>query len=131
MTTAFNFELTSTKKESGRNPTTQRRQTLLNALGKQIIIARFLIDNGEMPTNHTNGKKLTPWFWLDEKGRYLLSINYGKKPLELAKGKFSIVCNDLVNVIESIKLVKDAVLTGELDNIIALQSKKIRSNFKK
>ena len=58
-----------------------------------------------------------------------LSINYGKSPIELAKGKFSIVCTGLEQVKSSLETVKSSVLKGDFDTVLDKRSKVIRSNF--
>ena len=69
-------------------------------------------------------------FWLDDSGNYYLSINYGKQPLELSKGKFSIVCDSIENVKTSLSLVRESVQMGDFDKQLEKRSKVIRSNFK-
>ena len=70
------------------------------------------------------------WFWLDNGGDYFLSINYGKSPIELAKGKFSIVCENIEEVKSSLLKVKSSIQKGDFDSVLAKRSKQIRANFK-
>lgn len=58
-----------------------------------------------------------------------ISVRYGSKVLELAKGKYAIEVGgekDLVNVLE---VVKTAVLSGELDAAIENAANKLRDGF--
>ena len=56
-----------------------------------------------------NGRKVISWFWLNEEGKYFLSINYGKKPIELSKGKFSVICESLEEVKDSLNIIEQCV----------------------
>ena len=55
---------------------------------------------------------------MDDPGSYYLSNNYGKSPIELAKGKFSIVCTGLKQVKSSLETMESSVLKGELDIVL-------------
>ena len=116
------------KKPTVRNPVTSRRQSLLRSVEKQIHICQEM-ENGEIHVEGSNGRKLPTWFWLDETGSYFLSIKYGKTSLELAKGKFSVVCKDISEVKNSLVVIKDSIQRGEFDNHLEKHSKEIRRNF--
>jgi hypothetical protein len=60
-----------------------------------------------------------------------LSVRYGSKPLELAKGKNAIELNQSSELVPTLQLIKDAVVAGELDEAIAAASHKLREGFKK
>jgi hypothetical protein len=75
--------------------------------------------------------RVKQWWWTGEQGELLLSVRYGSKVLELAKGKCAIAVPDtksLPNVIESLIA---AVKEGELDMQIQSASKRLRDGFKK
>ena len=71
------------------------------------------------------------WFWTDEDGNIFLPIKYGKKELELSKGKFSIQCSSLDDVENSLDSVKSLVMRGALDQILTQVSEEIRKKFGK
>jgi hypothetical protein len=60
-----------------------------------------------------------------------LSVRYGSKPLELAKGKNAIELNQASEIVPTLELIKSAVVAGELDEAIAAASNKLREGFKK
>ena len=60
-----------------------------------------------------------------------LSVRYGSKPLELAKGKNAIELSQSSELLPTLQLIKDAVVAGELDEAIAAASHKLREGFKK
>ena len=124
------LNLTPLKKTVGRNPIVQRRESLIKGIDKQLSICESLISDNEFARDHHTGRKIPSWFWLDDSGQYYLSINYGKQPLELSKGKFSIICDSIESVNSSLKLVKESVQMGDFDKQLEKRSKVIRSNFK-
>ena len=124
------LNLTPVKKTVGRNPIVQRRESLIKGIDKQLSICESLISDNEFARDHHSGRKIPSWFWLDDSGQYYLSINYGKQPMELSKGKFSIICESIDSVQSSLNLVKESVQMGDFDKQLEKRSKVIRSNFK-
>ena len=124
------LNLTPVKKTVGRNPIVQRRESLIKGIDKQLSICESLLTDNEFARDHHSGRKIPSWFWLDDSGQYYLSINYGKQPLELSKGKFSIICDSIESVQSSLNLVRESVQMGDFDKQLEKRSKVIRSNFK-
>ncbi len=124
------LNLTPVKKTVGRNPIVQRRESLIKGIDKQLSVCESLISDNEFARDHHTGRKIPSWFWLDDSGQYYLSINYGKQPMELSKGKFSIVCDSIENVQSSLSIVRESVQMGDFDKQLEKRSKVIRSNFK-
>jgi len=123
------LNLTPVKKTVGRNPIVQRRESLIKGIDKQLSVCESLISDNEFARDHHTGRKIPSWFWLDDSGQYYLSINYGKQPMELSKGKFSIVCDSIENVQSSLSIVRESVQMGDFDKQLEKRSKVIRSNF--
>ena len=98
-----------------------RRQKLVRRIDQQIGYVRQIID-GKQPR--------AAWAWMDEAGTYFLPIKYGRQPLELKKGMFSIQCADLDHVEAALCTVRTMVLKGELDDQLARASTDIRKRFK-
>jgi len=124
------LNLTPVKKTVGRNPIVQRRESLIKGIDKQLSVCESLISDNEFARDHHTGRKIPSWFWLDDSGQYYLSINYGKQPMELSKGKFSIVCDSIENVQSSLSIVRESVQMGDFDKQLEKRSKVIRSNFR-
>ena len=124
----------------------KRRYKLSNKLWEQIQLARsqFLnepfavtkmktvknVDTGTSETIAVN-KRIRPWWFNSETGSMCVTIKYGTKVIELAKGKPSIEVSDKDQLISTLELVKKAVEAGELDQQIDQASGALRSNFKK
>ena len=60
-----------------------------------------------------------------------VSVRYGSKVLELARGKAAIEVADAQDLIRTLEAVKAAVIVGELDAQIQAASGALRSGFKK
>ncbi len=74
-------------------------------------------------------KRVKAWWFVAENGKLVLSVRYGTKVLELAKGKWAVELageKDLLPVLETLKA---AVLAGELDAQIDAASDKLRDGF--
>ena len=100
----------------------QRRQKLVRRIDQQIGYVRQIID-GKQPR--------AAWVWMDEAGTYFLPLKYGRQPLELKKGMFSIQCVDLDHVEAALCAVRAIVLKGDLDDQLAKASTDIRAKFKR
>ena len=124
------LNLTPMKKSVGRNPIVERRESVIKGIDKQIMICDSLLEGNEIVRDHQTGRKLPQWFWLEDSGNYYLSINYGKSPIELAKGKFCIVCESVESVKHSLETVKSSILKGDFDKVLEKRSEQIRSNCK-
>jgi hypothetical protein len=124
------LNLVSTVKPNSKNLTVGRRQRLITAIDKQINLLDRTTDDQDTSTV-VSGRKTPPWYWMDEQGNYFVSIKYGKKPIEIAKGKFSIQGKSLADIADALKTVKEHVILGEFDPQIAEIAKSIRRNFAK
>lgn len=99
----------------------QRRQKLVRRIDQQIGYVRQIIE-GKQPR--------AAWVWLDEAGIYFLPIKYGRQPIELKKGMFSVQCQDIDQVEAALCMVRAMVLQGDLDAQLAKASTDIRAKFK-
>ncbi len=124
----------------------KRRYKLSNKLWEQIQLARSQLlnepfavtkmksvknpDTGMNETISVN-KRIRPWWFNSDTGSLCVTIKYGTKVIELAKGKPSIEVSGKDQLISTLELVKKAVEAGELDQQIDQASGALRSNFKK
>lgn len=113
-------------------PHVKRRYKLVAKIDEQIKLS---LDSNYRPTKliwHMDGegkehtkavpKRIKRWWVEKVDGTVLLSVRYGSKALELAKGKNAILVHstaELPKVLENLKL---AVEKGELDMILAEQT---------
>ena len=102
----------------GRNYTPKRLRTVRDvATGERTV--------REMPV------RIKAWWWTGEKNETLLSIFYGSKTLELAKGKTAIEVADSKQLVSVLDTVITATQNAELDVLIEAASVKLRDGFKK
>ena len=116
------LKFVATKKPVAVDVVTQRRQRLIRRIDQQISLVKSATDLG-IPRSS--------WVWMDENGSYLVPIKYGRLPIELKKGMFSIQCVTLDQVSTSFELVRAMVINGDFDQQLAQTSMVIRNKFKK
>ena len=114
------------KQNAPKNPVLARRNRLIMRIRVQIELAQREIAS-DLPVR--NYRRLARWWWQDGKN-YFLSIQYCRRPLELAKGRWSIQCADVSAVIGALKTVENAILAGEYDAQLIEHAEKVRANFK-
>lgn len=101
-------------------PEIRRRENLVNRLDQQISYVRQMVE-GKRPRGS--------WAWLDEAGRYFITIKYGKQVLELKKGMTAIECENLDEAEHALCEVRTMTLNGDLDGQLEAASKAIRRKF--
>lgn len=99
----------------------QRRQKLARRIDQQIGYVRQMVE-GKQPR--------AAWVWMDHAGTYFLPIKYGRQPIELKKGMFSIQCADLDQAEAALCTIRGMVLQGELDAQLTKASNDISARFK-
>ena len=146
MSTIAGLKLVASKKSRSLSPIQQRRNKLAAKIHEQwelctarqagtIYAPRRLrtITNpqtGERATVETV-KRVKEWFWISESGKINLSVRYGSKTLELAKGKNAIELATGDELIAVLERLKAAALAGELDAQIEAASGALRAGFVK
>lgn len=138
------LKLVAAKKPNQMPAIQQRRNKLAKRLWEQIELAKAqqtgttytptkfrTITDAEtgLRKQVETSKRVKAWWFVAENGKLVLSVRYGTKVLELAKGKWAVEVGsdkDLVGVLE---VLKDAVLAGELDTQIDAASDKLREGF--
>ena len=76
-------------------------------------------------------KRVKEWYWTNDAGKLNLSVRYGSKTLELAKGKNAIELASTDELLDVLAKLKDAVLAGELDAQIEAASGALKAGFGK
>lgn len=76
-------------------------------------------------------KRVKPWWFTADNGKLAVSVRYGTKLLELAKGKWAVEVGAEKELVPVLEVLKTAVLDGELDAAIETASNKLRSAFGK
>ena len=144
MTTMSTLKLTAAQKPTQMSPIQQRRNKLAKRLWEQMELAKaqqagtqFVATKFRTITDNETGlrkqvetnKRVKAWWFVAENGKLSLSVRYGTKVLELARGKHAVEVGaekDLVGVWD---VIKTAVLAGELDTAIENAANKLRDGF--
>ena len=146
MSTLSSLKLVNAVKSRDLPPIVKRRNKLSTKLWEQILLAKSQasgeplhltrqrtvknIDTGINETI-TVPKVIRPWWFTSEDGSTCITVKYGNRLLELAKGKSSVQLTSPDDLINTLEVIKQAVESGELDQQIDLVSGAGKSNFKK
>lgn len=142
MATLASLKLVAEKKPAGQNPITQRRSKLAHKVQEQILLATAMNEGGSYaPTitktiknadgerlQVTQSKRIKPWWFSADGGKVCIEVWYGAKVIELSKGKSAIEIASPGALIETLEVVKAAVLAGELDSQIEQAIIKVRAD---
>ena len=113
-------------------PTLHRRRKLVAKIDEQI---RYATDSSYQATKQTwhkdaEGreqrvtvrKRVRRWWTVRSDGTVLLTVRYGSRALELAKGKNAIVVNSVKELPTVLKRLSEAVEKGEFDKLLEEQA---------
>ena len=113
-----------------------RRRKLVEKIDQQIKLASdpnyapckvvWVKDESGVEQRREIPKRVKRWWVNNVDGTVQLTIRYGSKALELAKGKSAIECAVAGEVGPTLQKVKDAVLSGELDPMLDKQVGPVR-----
>jgi len=144
MTALTGLKLTAAQKPTQISPVQQRRNKLVKRLWEQAELARaqqggttFAPTRFRSVVQNDTGqriqveqtKRIKQWWFVADSGKLLLSVRYGTKVLELAKGKWAVEVGAEKDLVPTLELLKGAVLAGELDTQIEAAANKLRDGF--
>ncbi|MBU3657621.1 MAG: hypothetical protein FGM35_06290 [Rhodocyclaceae bacterium] len=140
------LKLTSVRKPTNLPQVVQRRNKLLGRIAEQVELANAYAngtthlftkvrtftdkDTGVRKQVETS-KRVKAWWFTSDNGKLALSVRYGAKVLELAKGKYAIEVATSAELVETLDIVRTAVANGELDDAIDNAANKLRTGFEK
>ncbi len=139
------LKLALVKRTATQSPVIYRRNKLSAKLFEQIQIARAAEEGKEYAPTHYKTvlnkatgekhevkalKRLKRWWWHGPDGQLVLSVFYGNKTIELAKGKNCVELKAQSDLIPTLEILKQAVEAGELDAAIEVVSKSVRLKLK-
>jgi len=146
MNTLNALKLVAAQKPTSLPAVEQRRNKLVKRIWEQIELAKaeqsgttFAPIKFRTYTDKETGvrkqvetnKRVKPWWFTADNGKLALSVRFGPKVLELAKGKFAVEVSGSSEIVNVLEIVKTAVLNGELDAAIDNAAKKLRDGFGK
>jgi hypothetical protein len=145
MTALAKLKLVSVQADR-KSPTVHRRNKLTGHIHHQILLAKaavagdvYAAKKEKFITDSETGERkqveiatrVKPWWFTATNGKLVLSVRYGSKSLEIAKGKNAIEVTDMNDVMATLDLIKQAVEAGELDTQIEQASGALSAGFAK
>ena len=146
MSALDSLKLTTAKKPTHIPAIVFRRNKLSSKLWEQIQLAKsqiegtpFVVTKFKSVKDKETGlrrqveipKRIREWWFRNDAGKVCVSVKYGTKVIELAKGKHSVECDTAQGLIKALETIKSAVEQGELDTQIATASVTLRKGFTK
>ena len=123
---------TTSKPQHASGAVFVRRRKLADKIAQQINLAS---DAAYAPTKivtvkDENGneqrrevaKRIKRWWVTNADGSVQLTVRYGSKPIEFAKGKNAIELSSASEISPTLTAISDAVMNGELDAALAVSS---------
>jgi len=146
MATLTSLKLSTAVKPTNIPQVQKRRNKLVKRLWEQAELAKaqqagtqFAPIKFRTLTDKSTGerrqveisKRVMAWWFVTDAGKLALSVRYGTKVLELAKGKYAVEVAAEKDLVTTLDTIKEAVLAGELDAAIDTAANKLRAGFAK
>jgi len=146
MSTLDSLKLTTAKKPTHIPAIVFRRNKLSNKLWEQIQLAKSQIDGSPFVMTKFKSikdketglrrqveipKRIREWWFKNDAGKVCVSVKYGTKVIELAKGKHSVEVENSQALVKALETIKSAVEQGELDAQIETASGSLKAGFRK
>ncbi len=146
MSALANLKLVAAKRPVQLSPVVQRRNKVAKRIYEQIALAKAKQDgtlysptrlrtvkDEETGLNKTVSvpKRLKEWWFATDSGKLCVSLRYGAKVIEFAKGKTAVELASEKELVATLEVLKQAVESGELDAQLEAASGAVKSGFKK
>ena len=125
------LKLTRYQRNNRNNPVLQRRIKLVARISEQIQLAEnphykrisvhtVAVDSGELREVEV-GKRVLRWWRVGADGSVELTVRYGSRVLELAKGMDAVELASTDELVPVLEQFKAAAERGEMDDMVAAQ----------
>lgn len=145
MSALAGLKLSNTRKPTQQPAIIQQRTKLSKRIWEQMELAKAqqagdtfaskrlksIVGTDGVKRTVEVAKRVKQWWFVADTGKLCLNIRYGSRLLELAKGKTTVEVASADELIETLNIVKAAVLAGELDAQIEAASGQLRSGFRR
>jgi hypothetical protein len=140
------LKLTDARKPHQVPQVVQRRNKLAKRVWQQIELAKaqeqgtqFRVAKFKSYKDSETGMRkhveqhitVKPWWFTTQAGKLAISVRYGSRVLELARGKYAVEVAHAKDLTATLDAIKTAVLAGELDAQIDAAATKLRAGFTK
>ena len=130
MSALANLKLVAAKKPNRLSPVVIRRNKVVERLHEQLEMAKARqegrtyaptrmrkVKNAEtgVKTTIEMPKRVKEWWFTSDSGKLCLSLRYGAKVVEIAKGKSAVELASEKDLVATLEILKQAVEGGELD----------------
>ena len=75
-------------------------------------------------------KRVYAWFWQVDGSEWFVTLRYGNRCIELARGRKAVQVESLEEVVEALKTLREAAREGEFDAGLESASRAIHARFK-
>ena len=146
MSALANLKLVTAKRPVQLSPVVQRRNKVAKRIYEQIELAKAKQDGklysptrqrrikdaetGESKTVEMP-KRLKEWWFATDSGKLCVSLRYGAKVIEIAKGKTAVELASEKELVATLEILKQAVESGELDAQLEAVAGAVKAGFKK
>lgn len=142
--TLTKLTLTDARKPQQVPQVVQRRNKLALRVWQQMELAKAQANGGEYRitkyksyTDTATGTRrqveahvsVKPWWFTTPAGKLAVSVRYGSRVLELARGKWAVEIAHVKDLTQTLDAIRAAVLAGELDAAIDTAATKLRAGF--
>ena len=129
-----NFTLVEFSPQKNRNSLLKRRESICEKLSEQISLAKdpnyralnykwVTGVDGEVKKSKVY-KKIKPWWYEDDNGNLILSIQYRGRPIDLTPEYNGILFASSKQLVDALVKIKIEFEKGKLDQLLALPPKK-------
>ncbi len=146
MSALANLKLVTAKRPAQLSPVIQRRNKISLRISEQIAFAQSKLDGklyapmkqrkvkneetGEITTVEVT-KRVKEWWFTSSNGKLCVSLRYGAKVIEIAKGKTAVELASDKELVATLEVLRQAVNAGELDAQIEAVAGAVKAGFKK
>ncbi len=127
MTALSGLKLTAAVKPQHLSSVQVRRNKMAKRIWEQMELAKAQ-QTGTSRQVETH-KRVKQWWYVMDNGKVALTLRYGVKVIELAKGKAAVELASEKELVGVLEILKGAVLDGELDTQIEAAANKLREGF--
>lgn len=129
MSVIASLKLIEFKPQNANGAVFVRRRKLADKIAQQINLASdpvytptkivTVTDENGTAQRREVAKRIKRWWVTNADGSVQLTVRYGSKPIEFAKGKNAIELTSSSEISSALTAISDAVMSGELDAAIA------------
>lgn len=142
--TLAGLKLSSAQKGANISPVQQRRNKMSKRLWEQIQLAKAQANGTQFAPIKFRSvkdaetgvrkqvevpKRVKAWWFTADNGKTAISVRYGARVIELAKGKFAVEVSGPAELVPTLEIIKAAVEAGELDTQLEATAGSVRMGF--